>query len=402
MSSAPAERSIWWISARSGVTAALSGLAAALVAAVLCWLPDAGVSGRPTSAIKAGMLAFLDAHLGGMTLNQVSIAFTPLAMTGVVGFIAWRAGRTLAEATKDFTEPAELCAALGTQTAGYVVCCGLLVPFSRLGTSHVSLLPTLFAAAVLFALVSGAALAKDSPLGDEIILHIPLPLWRGLRGASATVAVYLAAGSLLALGSIVWHAGRVMDLSRQVGGGLSGFPVLVLGVVCVPNASIAGAAYLAGPGFAVGDGTSVSAFSTSHGVLPAFPILGAVPEGHGADTAVLALMAITTAGAGLAAAAMVRREGARSLRDWSEGVAATAGCTALAMALLAWLGGGSAGPGRLQVVGASPWRLALTSAVVVAFVGELIVLGWWGWQRLGRGAGDEAAVPEQELATSQS
>jgi hypothetical protein len=64
-------RSIWWVSARSGFSAALAGLAASLVVVVICWLPDAGVSGRPTSAIKAGILAFLTAQGGGLTLNGV-------------------------------------------------------------------------------------------------------------------------------------------------------------------------------------------------------------------------------------------------------------------------------------------------------------------------------------------
>ncbi len=396
-------RSIWWVSARSGFTAALSGLAVALVVVVLCWLPDAGVSGRPMSAIKSGILAFLSAHGGGLTLNGVSVDFVPLAMTMAVAVIAWRAGRTLAEAAADLTEPRELMTALGAQTAAYVGTCAVLVPFATLGTTHVSLPGTILASAVLFASVSGCALASRTVLGPLVVSVAPPTLIRAVRASAATLLCYLFAGTLLALGSLIVHADRVMDLSRQVGGGLAGFPILVLGVVSAPNAVIAGASYLAGPGFAVGSGTSVNAMSTSHGVLPAFPLLGAVPGGHGANPLVLALMALTAVAVGAVTAVMVRRSGAADLKSWCAGVALSALLTGLAMALLAWLGGGSAGPGRLQVVGASSWRLGLATMAVVAIVGELVVLGWWGWLWLNeRTRAVEPAEAEPELATTQS
>ncbi len=302
---------------RSGSSAALAGLAAALVVVVVCWLPDAGVSGKPTSAIKAGIIAFLAAHGGGLTLNGVGVGFTPLVMTVAVGVIAWRAGRTLAESAAGRDElpaPGDLLRVLGTQTAAYVVCCAVLVPLARLGTTHVSFAATIFAAIVLFGLVSGTSFAMGTPLGDEMVARVPVILRRAVSACAGPLTIYVFAGTLLTFGSLVLHAGRVMNLSRQVGGGLSGFPILVLGVVCAPNAVFAGSAYLAGPGFAVGRGTSVDAFSTSHGVLPAFPLLGAVPDGHGAGPLVLALMAITALAVGVAAAVAVRRSGARGLR----------------------------------------------------------------------------------------
>ena len=94
-----------------------------------------------------------------------------------------------------------------------------------------------------------------------------------------------APGALLVAGSLVMHHGEVETISRQVGGGWGGVPILVLGVLAAPNAIIYSIAYLAGPGFALGTGTSVSLTSTAHGTLPAFPLLGAVPSGHGANPA---------------------------------------------------------------------------------------------------------------------
>jgi hypothetical protein len=345
-------------------------------------------------------MAFLDAHGGGLTLNGVWVDLVPLAMTAAVVFIAWRAGRTLAEAADELSEPRDLLALLGVQTATYGLSCAVLVPFAHLGTTHVPFFPTVLAAIVVFGLSSGTAFALGTVLGDEIVSRLPVTLVRGLRATAGTLACYLAAGTLLTLGSLVLHGGRVMDLSRQVGGGLSGFPIMVLGVVTAPNAVVAGSSYLAGPGFAVGSGTSVDAFSTSHGVLPAFPLLGAVPSGDGANSPALALMALTALAVGVIAAILVRRAGAERLGSWCAGVGACAGATGVSMAVLAWLAGGSAGPGRLQVVGASPWQVGLASAAVVGVVGELIVLGYWGWLWLSERTHEEEKAPKPELAAS--
>ena len=43
------------------------------------------------------------------------------------------------------------------------------------------------------------------------------------------------------------------------------------------------------------------------------------------------------------------------------------------MAIAAWLGGGSAGDGRLRVVGASPWKVGFAVAIVVAVLSVLAV-----------------------------
>ena len=55
------------------------------------------------------------------------------------------------------------------------------------------------------------------------------------------------------------------------------------------------------------------------------------------------------------------------------------------MALLAWLGGGAVGTGRLRTVGASPWQVGLAVAGEVAAVALLFVAAHAVWRRL---AGD--------------
>jgi hypothetical protein len=136
-------------------------------------------------------------------------------------------------------------------------------------------------------------------------------------------------------------------------------------VLAAPNAVIAGAAYLAGPGLAVG-GATASVTTTSHGVLPAFPLLGAMPTGHGANGLVWAMVVATVLAAGLVVARLAgQADGWRErLRDV---VAATVAVGAI-MFVLAWQGGGAIGGGGLKTVGASPWRVGLVTMLEVGIV----------------------------------
>jgi hypothetical protein len=353
--------------------AVVAGVASAVVVSVLCWLPDAGVSGKAGSAIKAGLLSFLAAQHGGITVDGVSAQFVPLGMLLIVGAFMWRAGQAIADTIDGPISLARLLAALGLAAATYAAGCALLVRVSRLGTSHASPVATPVAAFVLFAVVAGAALSR------AVQIDAPPWLYAAGRGAAIGALLYLAAGTLLVAGSLVLHAHRVTEISRQVGGGLSGLPVLVIGLLCAPNAAIAGSAYLAGPGFAVGTDTTVNAFSTSHGVLPALPVLGAIPNGQGASPVVLALMCLVPLISAGAIARTVRRLGPAGFWRQLGAAAASAALTGIAMAVAAWLGGGRAGTGRLRAVGASAWQLgfAITAAVGVLAVLAITVLAVW-------------------------
>jgi Family of unknown function (DUF6350) len=363
-----------------GISAATGAALGALVA-VLCWLPDAGVSGHPLSAVRAGVLGFLAAHHGGLVLDQVATTFAPLLGLLVVIALAWRAGTVLAEVATQLGECRRrvLLSAGLVQAVGYAGVCLALVPLSRLGTTSARTEPAALAAFLVFGSVAVPALIRPA---------LPAHVRAGVRGAGAALAVYIGAGALLVGGSLVVHASEVMRLSRQVGGGLSGLPVLVLGVLCAPNAAVAGAAYLAGPGFAVGTGTAVTAFSSSRGVLPAFPTLAALPAGDGTNAVVLTWMLVSLLGAGLVAARVAgHAEGVR-------GVAVAVALAGCGMALLAWLGGGAIGSGRLRTIGASPWQVGLTVAGEIATV-ALVYLGIQWLRRRDRHA---PAPAEPELA----
>jgi hypothetical protein len=195
------------------------------------------------------------------------------------------------------------------------------------------------------------------------------------------LCVYVGAGALLVAGSLLAHAGQVSQLSRMVGGGVSGIPLLVVGALCAPNAVIAAASFLAGPGFAVGTGTSVTAFSASRGTLPAFPILGAIPSGQIPSVLAVLLLGGTLLAAGWVTARLAQGPAAVDFGTLLSRLAVAAAGAGAAMAALGWLSGGALGPARLHAVGPSPWQLGIAVAGEIAIVALILIGGsaLWGW-----------------------
>ena len=216
-----------------------------------------GTTGRTNSAIRAGLLTFLAALHGGITVDGVSAAWLPLGMLAIVGLTAWRAGSGLADAADDSgeTDPARLLLAALAQMLSFTVGCLAAVPFATLGTSRAPFLGVGIAAAAVFTLTGGVAFVRSSEvLRDWCAQHSPPFVRVVARAGAAAAVVYVAMGALLAVASLVLHHSAAERLSHSVGGGLGGVPVLLLGVLAAPNVAIAGAAYLAGPGFALGVG----------------------------------------------------------------------------------------------------------------------------------------------------
>lgn len=358
------------------VTAAWAGVASALVASIasiavvaVVWLPASAGSGSAGSAIRAGILTFLAGVHGGVTVDGVDTAFVPLGLTLLAAAILWRAATAVAAAAENqpARRPGELPAVLLAQAGAYGASCGLLAALSPLGTSHASVIGAVVAGFVLAAVVTGAALVRTLA-GDDLREATPRWVRAAARCATGALAVYLAAGALLVAAALVLDHDRVITLSEQVGGGWSGVPVLLLGVLAAPNAAIAGAAYLSGAGFAVGTGTGVGLTGATTGLVPAFPILGALPTGDGAGLPAWLLAAVTPLAAGVVVAVLAgRADDARSRWQAAGGGVAL---LALAAAVLGWQGGGGIGSGKLHVVGTSPWQfgglVALWAGVAAA------------------------------------
>lgn len=396
-----AGRSLWLAAAWTGVGAAVVCATIAIVAVAALWLPaSSNTSGRTGSAIHAGLLTFLASVHGGITVDGVAAHWLPLGMLLIVAVTAWRAGAGLADAAAelDETDPTRLGIAAAAQACSFALAVVVAVPFASLGTSDAPILSTGLAALLVFVASGSVSFARSSALRDILLERIPDEARRALRAGVAALACYVLAGSVLLAGSIAVHHGEVTTISRQVGGGWGGVPILLLGVLAAPNAIVYAISYLSGTGFALGTGTSVSLTSTAHGTLPGFPLLGAVPSGHGATPLVWTLAAVTVVGAGLACARVAH--GAGGLVPAIRTALAAALGTALAVMVLGWQAGGSIGSGRLRAVGPSPWHLGLMVGGEIAVV-SLAALGAVALVRVfGGGSRETTSTSAEEAATA--
>ena len=382
-----ARLSLWRAAAWTGLAPVVVAGMLGIVAVAVCWLPASGTSGNAGSVIRAGLLTYLAALHGGITVDGVATQFVPLGLTLIVASLAWRAGTGLADAAAELDDeqpPGRLVRAGALQAAVFAVAGALLARLVPLGTSHVNPLAAGVAGLLLFAVTGSMAFARAAGLLEGVSDRL-----RGaVRAAGSGLLIYVGAGALLAGVSLVWHRDRVELLSQQIGGGWSGVPVLLLGVLAAPNAAVAGASYLAGPGFALGVGSPVTLNGAGHGTLPAFPLLGAVPDAP-ANSATWLLVTAAPIVGGLVVVRSVRARAAGA-EAWLRLGAALATLAALG-GVAAWLAGGAVGSGRLSAVGASPWQFGLaiaggTAAVAAPALGALTLLA-----RLRReGAGDGA------------
>ncbi len=121
-------------------------------------------------------------------------------------------------------------------------------------------------------------------------------------------------------------------------------------------------------------------FGVSLGAVPALPLLAALPAGGGALLPALpALLGPLVAGAVIGAVVLRRLPGG-DRRTCAAAAAASGAGAGMALGLAAWLAGGPVGPGRLAVVGPSPWQVAVAAALELAAAAAAVA--WWRWRRV--------------------
>ncbi len=270
---------------------------------------------------------------------------------------------------------------------------GILVvsALAALSASHPSALLARGQTAVFPALVFALGLALGSAGGSNparerwraLIDELPGLVigvgGAGLRAGLGTVATVVGAAGVVTAAALVLGYGQVIALYESVQADVLGGIVLTTGqLALIPTVVLWSAAWLIGPGFALGAGSTISPLGTTVGPLPAIPLLGALPAGEASPGFLVLLVPVIAAFvAGIAVRPRLigeLREGQRP-HGWALATAVVAGLVAgILAAFLAGIAAGSAGPGRLAVVGPDPvavglWMLAET--VIGAALGLL-------------------------------
>jgi hypothetical protein len=197
-----------------------------------------------------------------------------------------------------------------------------------------------------------------------------------VRGAAIATIGVIAAGALVTTVTVVLRGGQVVALSQAANLDLIG--VIVLGIaqlLYLPTLIVWAVSFVAGPGFAVGADTAVSAAGTQLGVVPGIPLLGALPETT--SPWLYALVLLPVAAGAFAGWALRSRlaPGQESPAVRLVLTLAVAVLTAAAAALLSVLASGALGPGRLAEVGPGAGPVALAIGLEVAVGAGILLLG---------------------------
>ncbi|WP_052521350.1 DUF6350 family protein [Agreia bicolorata] len=311
------------------------------------------------------------------------IGFAPLGVAVLTVLLGWRSGRRLAD-----SEHRLLGSAVGVLTVaaiGWLVAVGAGSDSARPSVIQALVFPAaIYAIGMATSLFSRSDFsAAADPAGQavdilarslrEIVDRTPAPLATVLslaaRGGAMAVAGLVAVGGIVVFVLILGHYGQIISLYESLQSQLVGGIALTVGQLSiVPNMVIWATSWLLGPGFTLGSGSIVSPLGTQVGLIPALPILGALPQGApalgyavivvpviiGFVVGVLLKPRLTTAGAAASPVVLV-------LSGLGVGVVG-----ASLLALLAIWSGGAAGPGRLVDIGPDPAAVWLWSALELA------------------------------------
>jgi hypothetical protein len=262
---------------------------------------------------------------------------------------------------------------------------------------------------VIPAVFFGGLLVLSSTLGSRYEMFV------GANGAEAKERIWIRAQFANLYAKLHWSLRSVLSPAARVGLGVvvtmaavsalmlalalgfgwievvrlyEGLRVSILGGVMVtlgqlailPNLIVYAMAWLAGPGFAIGLGSTVSPFASQLGPMPAFPVFAALPTG-GFDRGILfALVPVLAAFVGTL---LVRKHVDQIRWEYATRFTASialAGVSALIAAssamLLAAMASGSLGPGRFELVGVNVLQFGLVvflEVLIPTFLAALII-----------------------------
>jgi Family of unknown function (DUF6350) len=382
--------------------AAASGLAVLVTLTAIGWItaPHVGIGGGLGGVLRTAAMLWLVAHHVGFTVRGAGrIGMLPLGLVLLPGALLFLAGRWVVHAG----------AVTRLRHIGYVAVV-LALPYTLLAgavavaSRTAQLAPTLWQAVIasfLLALVAGGlgaarALAPWSRLAGLM----PARPRSIVMGMLASGAILVAAGAVLAGGSLAVHLAEVRAATDALSPGPIGAALLLLAQLAyVPNAIVWAVAYTLGPGFALGAGTVVAPTGSTLGAVPIFPMLAALPAGtrpHGlVPLLVLAVPYLAGALGGIVTARITPTPVLEAAPVWGFIAGGAAGAV---LGLTAAFSGGPLGDGHLAVVGPSGWQVTLVAVLEIGVTAALTAAAanWLILRRAGRRRSAGLPVPADD------
>jgi hypothetical protein len=241
-----------------------------------------------------------------------------------------------------------------------------------------------------FALAALGALGHGRP-GRVLLARIPTMVLDVCRTGACAALLTVAAGAGIAGVALAVNGGEAATMLAATHGVAGEAGVTVLCLVYAPNVAVWGAAYLLGPGFAVGTDTVVSPGNVLIGPLPGLPVLAGLPAEplSGAGPALLGLPVV----AGICAGVLLAR---RRPTTWGRGLltAALAGpVAAVLLQVAAYASAGGLGSGHLGQLGPHGFAVGLFAAIVLTAGALIGAAGSLAVGTQGRGHPADARAP---------
>lgn len=382
----------------------LAALGGSFVAAAVGWIVVVGITvlgwltggiGQLSSAIRLGTHLWLLANGAGAQIGGARWTLIPLGVTAVfavviaqvAGFAARqaRAGRLSAAvdegSARQVVVEAAFDAASGRMVVRWVV--GLVTVVYVGVVSVVALTLGAPGQALRGFVVSAVLAAAASTFGAARALELDLTEdWPGWlrpvpRAVVASVCVVALGGCAAMVVALIQHGDRVTTITTQLGVTAAGGVVLALIQLSFwPNLITWAASWTLGAGFTLGDGSLVSPTETDLGLLPAIPVLGALPpEGIG-GWPVLGWLGVAVV-AGVVGASIVVRSRPAGRFDETTLVGGLSGVVSgIVVVGLAALSRGDLGNGRLVGLGPRLLELGVMAVTLMGLAGMLAGLVW--------------------------
>jgi hypothetical protein len=360
--------------------AAVIGLLVIGVLVTIVWAVSArGADGIVTPVAASGVI-WLVAHHAPVDTTSGTVTLLPLLLLALPLALLQRAGRWAARATAT-TDASDAGLVVVAATATYAALAFLVAQGASLGGASVSPFSALLWSSLVAVVGLGAGVIDGAGLWPGIADRLPAALRRGgpvaVQGGMALAAVV----GVVAVVAIVLRWGTESGLLHSVAGSAGDtVGVVLVSLAYLPNLLVWTLAYVVGPGFGIGAGQSVSAFSSGGALLPGLPLLGAVPPDSPAAAPLLLLVPVVC---GALASILLRRRETLDLVDEAGALLAGAGLLGVAVVLLAWLSGGSLGAGRLTglgpaalATGAATFGLVAAGAVLWSLVVRITPTIW--------------------------
>ncbi len=356
----------WWQAPAAGALAAAGSWLVLALPALVVWVATAHTTVGWGDALGIASAGWFLGHGASVAVGELSLSLAPLGLWLLALLLTVRGARRLLDRTErsapGTTWPRALVRqvvpgfVLGYAAAGLLAWLLTLAGPARPGFAAVLVVLGIPVLALAWALLRRYVAGEECGVVGEWLDRLPRWLPRAVRPGVHGAAILLGLGTVLVVIMVAARWSTVSGLHAAVNAGLVGGVVLTAAQLLVlPNLAVFALAWLAGPGFQIADGSTITLAGAHPGLMPMIPVLGALPS-DGAWSGWLILLLSVPVLAGGVIGWLACRSLAR-LSSWRTKLAtalAAVVTSAAGLTVLAALGSGAVGVDRLSAVGTRP------------------------------------------------